>query len=795
MDGFSDAPLLAYQSTAEVESCCAVLSRMAMGEAVHGDEYWESTRLAIRLMRNVDEMVADRIISLFRSACASGEPSILSRFHSLLSNRAFHKADYAISLGEALAGREIAVTAGLEREVSLNCSLAGSAAQRLGRFDEAADWFDESLVSARRAGDAAQEAGTLSNVALLAMLRGQPELAMSKLQRAMVLYESPRNAPKIARCQLNRGIFLSKLGKLDEAATDLESALAYFEDSGANAFANSARLALSRVQRTRGNYLASRVHLEQVLRATSEGFDPRKRVIALEYSGDLFMETGTLDEAVASYELAWSAAYGIGLDSDLFIECSYRLGFALVANKVEIERGLDLLRDSVARSQRLGDAYEHAASLLAYGRATQLAGNSADSEPLLRSSLAVAARIGDRFTHALSALTLSRLRMDAGEGLEAVGFATEAKTEFAALPSPRWAAEAETWLTELVAALASGSSHGSRHNAIPEVTKLKESAPAVKPLVGIPSFITADQHVRQLLTTTLKLAPRSLSMLVLGETGTGKELVAEAIHNASDRKGPFVPVNCGALPGDLLEAELFGHARGAYTGADRERGGLIEFSHRGTLFLDEIGDMPLKAQARLLRALERGEVRRLGENAPRLVDLRIVAATHRNLLEMVSAGDFRLDLYHRLTGFVITIPPLRERAGDVELLIDHFLAGFAREQDKVVQIAPEVRSRLAHQAWPGNVRQLRNVVLRLVSLSEAGQTVSRMPFELEGAESPRSLPEALDAEERRRILAALQASNWNKAKAAVALGASRTTLIGKMKRLGIEPPDSGARVR
>ena len=284
-------------------------------------------------------------------------------------------------------------------------------------------------------------------------------------------------------------------------------------------------------------------------------------------------------------------------------------------------------------------------------------------------------------------------------------------------------------------------------------------------------------------------------MLVLGETGTGKELVAEAIHTASERKGPFVPVNCGALPGDLLEAELFGHTRGAYTGADRERGGLIEFSHRGTLFLDEIGDMPLKAQARLLRALERGEVRRLGENTPRLVDLRIVAATHRNLLEMVSAGEFRLDLYHRLTGFVITIPPLRERKGDVDLLIDHFLAAYAREQDKVIQISSDVRAQLASHAWPGNVRQLRNVVHRLVSLSEPGQLVLRMPFELEGAESPRSLPEALDAEERRRIIAALEASRWNKAKAAAALGASRTTLIGKMKRLGIEPPPPGARVR
>jgi transcriptional regulator with GAF, ATPase, and Fis domain len=177
------------------------------------------------------------------------------------------------------------------------------------------------------------------------------------------------------------------------------------------------------------------------------------------------------------------------------------------------------------------------------------------------------------------------------------------------------------------------------------------------------------------------------------------------------------------------------------------------------------------------------------------VDLRIVAATHRNLLEMVSAGDFRLDLYHRLSGFVITLPPLRERGGDVELLIDHFIKGYASEQDKAIELSPEVRDQLARNAWPGNVRQLRNVIHRLVSLSEPGQVVHELPFELEGAATPRSLPEALDAEERRRIVDALQASGWNKAKAAATLGASRTTLIAKMKRLGIEPPVNGARVR
>jgi two-component system nitrogen regulation response regulator NtrX len=162
---------------------------------------------------------------------------------------------------------------------------------------------------------------------------------------------------------------------------------------------------------------------------------------------------------------------------------------------------------------------------------------------------------------------------------------------------------------------------------------------------------------------------------------------------------------------------------------------------------------------------------------------------------MVSSGEFRLDLYHRLTGFVVKLPPLRERAGDVLLLIDHYLSLFASEQGKDVRLSPDIRQELAHHAWPGNVRQLRNVLHRLVSLGEPGQTIARLPFELEGGAQPRSFSEVLDAEERRRILDALQSHNWNKAKAAIALGSNRTTLIGKMKRLGIDLEAPGARVR
>ncbi len=319
----------------------------------------------------------------------------------------------------------------------------------------------------------------------------------------------------------------------------------------------------------------------------------------------------------------------------------------------------------------------------------------------------------------------------------------------------------------------------------PSGSRRRAAAPTVSSDSLVPGFITVDSGLLHTLGIVKTLAPRRPNILVHGESGTGKELIAQAVHSQSGRTGPFVPVNCSAFPGDLIEGELFGHARGAYTGADRERVGLFEHAHKGTLFLDEIGDMPIKAQARLLRALEGGEVRRLGENTARVVDVRVVAATHRNLLSMVHAGEFRLDLYYRLAGYIVQIPAVRERPEDARLLVDHFLARFAQEQQKSITLAPELREELAAHSWPGNVREIRLVMERLVSLTADGAVLKRLPFRLEGAPRPRSLPEALEAEERRRVLDALTTHNWNKQRAANALGTSRTTLIAKMQRMGI----------
>jgi DNA-binding NtrC family response regulator/tetratricopeptide (TPR) repeat protein len=606
-----------------------------------------------------------------------------------------------------------------------------------------------------------------------------------------LLYDGLEEKDQFARCLLNRGLIHSKTGRLSEARADIEVALEFFSANQRESHASSARLLLAKVVHIQGESALAGTLLDNVLSRTSTEQDPRKHVIALEYLGDLAIDARHFSKAVSLYRQARSEASVIGLATDIFIETTHRLGMALAHLGDHDDEAFDLLDDAIERASGLGDAFEHCAALLARGVALALRGSTQAAVVELQSCESVATEIGDRITRGRVSLALSMAFETLNQNETALAYSTQSIHDFEFVGAPLLTTGAREWhetLTRRAVATLGRDESEENHRRKPN--------PGPMALIAIPGFISQDARVHQTLLRTLRLAPRaSLSLLVLGETGTGKELVAEAIHLASGRKGTFVPINCGALPGDLLESELFGHVRGAYTGADRERGGLIEFSDRGTLFLDEIGDMPLKAQARLLRALERGEIRRLGENSPRLVDLRIVAATHRNLLEMVSAGEFRLDLYHRLSGFVVTIPPLRERKGDIELLVDHFLASYASEQDKLVQMSPDVRASLVRHSWPGNVRQLKNVIHRLVSLSEPGQVITRLPFELEGAETPRSLPEALDAEERRRIIAALEASRWNKAKAAVALGASRTTLIAKMKRLGIEPPDNGARVR
>ena len=297
-----------------------------------------------------------------------------------------------------------------------------------------------------------------------------------------------------------------------------------------------------------------------------------------------------------------------------------------------------------------------------------------------------------------------------------------------------------------------------------------------------PVLKQVSQHVET-------VAPTDTAVLLLGETGTGKELFAKAIHDQSSRRNhPFVRANCAAIPAGLLESELFGHERGAFTGAVARSIGRVELANRGTLFLDEVGDIPLELQSKLLRVLQEREFERLGSSQTIRADFRLVAATNRNLAEMVANGQFRQDLYYRLSVFPIQIPPLRDRREDIPMLVWHYVKKFAKQMNKQIdEILPEDMEALIQHGWPGNVRELQNMVERSMVISAGGVLAISYPWEpkrTQASTGTRTLAEA----EREHIREALRATSWvvgGPEGAATRLGVKRTTLLYKMRRLGL----------
>jgi DNA-binding NtrC family response regulator len=307
---------------------------------------------------------------------------------------------------------------------------------------------------------------------------------------------------------------------------------------------------------------------------------------------------------------------------------------------------------------------------------------------------------------------------------------------------------------------------------------------------GAPRLVGTSTGMDRVRTLIAKVAPTHSTVLILGETGTGKELVARAVHDQSPRSGePFVAINCGALPETLIESELFGHRKGAFTGADEHRVGLFEVAHGGTIFLDEIGELPKAMQAKLLRVLESREIRRVGENKSTSVDVRVVCATHRDLPDMVTAGEFREDLMYRINTFEIFLPPLRDRLDDIPELAEHLLTRFRpKAAASSRRLAEDAAAALMQHVWPGNIRELANVIEHATILSDDGPiTADSLPAQfnrrqLVGAAANRPGPISLRDLEMQAIYQALERNGGNKPKAADELGISLKTLYNKLNQ-------------
>ncbi len=309
-------------------------------------------------------------------------------------------------------------------------------------------------------------------------------------------------------------------------------------------------------------------------------------------------------------------------------------------------------------------------------------------------------------------------------------------------------------------------------------------------------IIGSSKAFREVLKLAKRLAGVDTTVLIQGASGTGKELMARAIHFNGPRKTrPFVVVNCGAIPRDLLESELFGYRKGAFTGATSHREGKFSVADSGTLFLDEIGELPPEMQVKLLRVLQQKEIDVVGDPHPKPVDVRIIAATNRDLLSMMRRGSFREDLYYRLSVAPLTVPPLSQRAEDIPLLVHHLLQRFNQQFGKEVQCEPEAIEALQRHPWPGNVRELENIMERLILFNQSGAIVYEdLPAEIRQPvktldEIALELPEAgfsLDELERQILLAALEKNDWNQSRTARYMGLTRNTLIYRMKKFGLK---------
>ena len=539
------------------------------------------------------------------------------------------------------------------------------------------------------------------------------------------------------------------LGDLDSAKPHIAAIQAQFDEQPATVRRDGWYLLSAWISVRRGEYEEGIHSLKRLVTTFEVEGSQRKIALCHEFLGDAYLALHEFGPAEMHLSAGLEIARRVSAFSDAALECLWKLGEVYLATG-RLAEALQCSRQGLRITRATGNRFERAAVYRLRGKIQVARGRMRLAESLLQ--------------HAWHEYSSMGAEVDAHETWKVLAALRggEAAIEGIVVPKPR----------------------------PPRITvgPSRSTVRALEAEIRAAGIISEDARVLEAYQHAVRAADTRLPVLILGETGTGKELFATLIHKRSATSKSFVPVNCAALPPDLLDAELFGHSRGAFTGALRDRPGLIEEANEGTLFLDEVGEMTLPVQGRLLRALEQGEIRRLGETKPRFVTTRYVAATHRNLEEMVRQGSFRTDLYFRLKGVVIQIPPLRERKRDIELLTDQFLHDCSIRLHRSVRLTPDARAQMLDHSWPGNVRELKSLIDRLIAMSDDGTEIDSLRLGLGSVRTGASLAEHLEEEERSRVRGVLQSVRWNQSAAARALKIKRTTLIGKMRRLGIEPP-------
>jgi DNA-binding NtrC family response regulator len=504
----------------------------------------------------------------------------------------------------------------------------------------------------------------------------------------------------------------------------------------------------------------------------------------MEFLGDVYLEQGQAADALRYYDDVFPKAMALVPKGDIVAELRRRRAecYLLLGRH---EDAYDEAKTGLEHCRELGDRYEEAATYRVLALSAAALGNASEAHRWFEQGFAYYDDIETPYEWGKLWMAYGDwlAGSNAGEYADAAQ-AHEAwlaaRDHFERMGAKAKLAEAEARIAAIPPKRATANGHPRRR---PRGTaELERRSNWAFENFGI---VTEHRPLLHLLDQVAKLAKSNAPVLILGESGTGKELIAQGIHKLSGRVGTFMPINCAALPREVIESELFGYVTGAFTGATREKAGLLEVCNDGSAFLDEIGEMPFELQARLLRFLETGELRRVGATRNIRVQTRVVAATNRDQAALEKGEHLRRDLFYRLAHGVISLPPLRQRGEDVGLLIAHFLDQACAEAGREVRLSVEAEEALREHSWPGNIRELKGVLQRLVILAADGHEISPLELELGTASAPSTLLEEMAESEKSRIADALKQSRNSRTDAAKALGIPRTTLLNKMKRYGL----------
>jgi DNA-binding NtrC family response regulator len=517
--------------------------------------------------------------------------------------------------------------------------------------------------------------------------------------------------------------------------------------------------------------------------------------LTTEYLGDVELEQGNAAMAVAHFAPALVQALALVPRGDVVAELRRRIAechFLLGDSKIALAQA----QEALTHCREIHERYDEAATHRIIALAHAALGNHAEAKKAFDAGFAeydeietpyewgklwmaygdwLLADTSDSYRNLSAAREAYVAAIDHFEGMGAEFKLGQARDKLAALD--------ETMRLE-------NETYAPTHSKVRPARRPRHSAELLRRsqwALDTFGLVTRSGPLLDMLQEIARVAASDLPVLILGDSGTGKELVAKGVHMLSGRTGEFLAINCSAVPEAMLEGEFFGYMKGSFTNAVADKPGLFEVAHEGTVFLDEIGEMSADLQAKLLRFLESGTLRRVGATRDQEVDTRIVAATNRERSALQSGNGFRSDLYYRLAHAVYELPPLRARGDDVDLLIDHFLSVFNRANDKRTRVSPAARSKMLQHSWPGNVRELQAMIHKLVvaALPDAVFTPRDLPA-MDDAGTGNDFLGETNANEKKRIIAALEQAHFVKAEAANILRISRTTLLSKMKRLGVE---------